>query len=90
MPLDLDVARLLKMMEIYHLPEPSDATVNEISKIADVPSLLPKKTEEFKSVKDLEFEHHGHKIPLRLYTPENAGDGIIIFFHGGGFYSGSI
>lgn len=31
-----------------------------------------------------------HDIPARLFTPKNAGQGLIFFIHGGGFVHGSI
>ncbi|MCL4438439.1 MAG: alpha/beta hydrolase, partial [Candidatus Thermoplasmatota archaeon] len=89
MPLDPDIAKLLKIMEGTTIPDITQIDIREFRKMMEQ-SPLPKKQEVVKSVENLKFEHHGIHIPLRLYTPENAGNGIIIYFHGGGFVFGNI
>ncbi len=88
MPLDPNIAKLLKMLESAQMPDITKTDIKEFRKTVEQ-SPLPKKLEKVKEVNDLEFEHHGITIPLRLYTPENAGKGMIIYFHGGGFVFGS-
>ena len=88
MPLDPNIAKLLKMMENAQMPDITKTDIKEFRKMMEQ-SPLPKKLEKVKEVNDLEFEHHGVTIPLRLYTPEKAGKGMIIYFHGGGFVFGS-
>jgi acetyl esterase len=89
MPLDPDIAKLLKIMEGTTIPDITQIDIREFRKMMEQ-SPLPKKQEVVKSVENLKFEHHGIHIPLRLYTPENAGNGVIIYFHGGGFVFGNI
>ncbi len=89
MPVDPDVAKLLKMMENIPKPDLANIDIKEFRKMMEQ-SPLPKKNEAVKSVEDMKFIHDGFEIPLRLYTPENAGDSIIIYFHGGGFVFGNI
>ncbi|MCL4335245.1 MAG: alpha/beta hydrolase fold domain-containing protein, partial [Candidatus Thermoplasmatota archaeon] len=89
MPLNPDVTRLLKMFESNQPPDIWKTDIREFRKRAEQ-SPLPKKVEKVEDVKDMEFEHHGIKIPVRLYTPENAGKGMIIYYHGGGLVFGNI
>lgn len=89
MPVDPDIAKLLKMMESVPKPDLAKIDIKEFRKMMEQ-SPLPKKLEAVKSVEDMKFVHHGFSIPLRLYTPENAGNSIIVYFHGGGFVFGNI
>jgi acetyl esterase len=88
MPLDPDITKLLKMMESAQMPDITKIDINEFRKMVEQ-SPLPKRREGVKEVRDMEFDHHGIVIPLRLYIPENAGTGMIVYFHGGGFVYGS-
>lgn len=88
MPLNPDVVRLLKIMESSQIPDIWKIDVNELRAMNEKP-VIPKNVERVEDVKDMEFEHHGIHIPVRLYTPVDAGDGIIIYFHGGGYVIGS-
>ena len=89
MPLDPNISELLKIIESNPIPELSDTTINDYRKIAEESPLI-KGLEEMKSTEDIELENNGHIIKMRLYTPEDSGKGIIIYFHGGGFVFGSI
>jgi len=41
-------------------------------------------------IEDCYLPRDEEKVPLRMYTPENPGNGLIIYFHGGGYVLGSI
>lgn len=88
MPLDPDVAKILKMMENLQMPDIEQTDIKELRRMIEQ-SPLPKKSESVKEVRDMDFDHHGISIPMRLYVPENAGTGLILYFHGGGFVYGS-
>ena len=47
-------------------------------------------TERINSVSDLKIRYSDITLDARLYEPDTPGDGIIIFFHGGGFVFDSI
>jgi acetyl esterase len=76
-----------KILEIFKNIELSDMKVEDVRDMMSKGS-MPQKKEQVKSVKDSHFEHHGFKIPCRLYEPENSGNELIIYFHGGGFIFG--
>ncbi len=78
-----------KIIKIFKNIELSSMKVEDVRELM-AKSPIPPKKEHVKSVKDLHIEHHGLKIPCRLYEPENSCNGLIIYFHGGGFIFGNI
>ena len=89
MVVDPDVKKLLEMMNSLGIPDFEKMDVKDIRKMMDE-NPLPKKIEEVSSVKDMSFNHHGFEIPMRLHVPKNAGRGLILYLHGGGFVFGNI
>jgi len=89
MALDPYAAKLLEMIKTMGMPDFEEMDIKDIRKMMDE-SPIPKKIEEVLSIKDMSFVHHGITIPMRLYVPKNAGKGLIIYLHGGGFVFGSI
>ncbi len=89
MTVDPDVRKFLDMVSKISMPKFSSMDIKELRKMIDQ-SPFPKKIEEVKEVKDMSFVHHNITIPLRLYVPEGSGNGLILFFHGGGFVFGNI
>lgn len=89
MTVDPDVRKFLDMVSKILMPKFSSMDIKELRKMIDQ-SPFPKKIEEVKEVKDMSFVHHNITIPLRLYVPEGSGNGLILFFHGGGFVFGNI
>ncbi len=89
MVVDPEVKKILDMIASMKVSELSSMDVKDIRKMMEE-SPLPKRVEEVKTVKDMTFEHHGNTIPLRLYTPEKSSNGMILYFHGGGFVFGNI
>jgi acetyl esterase len=78
-----------KIIKIFKNIELSTMKVEDVREMMSKFPIPPKK-EQMKSVKDFQIEHHGIKIPCRLYEPENSYNGLIIYFHGGGFIFGNI
>jgi len=89
MVVDPAVKKIIEMINSMGMPDFEKMDIKDIRKMMDE-NPLPKKIEEVLSVKDMSFNHHGFEIPLRLYVPENAGKGLIIYLHGGGFVFGNI
>jgi acetyl esterase len=89
MVVDPAVKKIIEMINSMGMPDFEKMDIKDIRKMMDE-NPLPKKIEEVHSVKDMSFNHHGFEIPLRLYVPENAGKGLIIYLHGGGFVFGNI
>ncbi|MCL4333390.1 MAG: alpha/beta hydrolase [Candidatus Thermoplasmatota archaeon] len=89
MPLDPDIKNLLKMMESIPRPDLTTTDIKEFRNFAEQSALI-KTSEEVGEVKDMKFEHDAVTVRTRLYTPENAGSGLILYFHGGGFVFGSL
>ena len=78
-----------KILEMFKDIELSKMKVEDVREMMSKSS-IPQKKEHIKSVKNFDFEHSGFKIPCRLYEPENSDNGLIIYFHGGGFIFGDI
>ncbi len=78
-----------KILEIFKNIELSDMKVQDVRDMMGNNSMSQKK-DHMESIKDLSFEHHGFKIPCRLYEPGNSGKELILYFHGGGFIFGDI
>lgn len=78
-----------KIIELFNASELSNISVEDLRKVMSE-NLFFKEKEEVKFVKDLSFEHHGIRIPCRLYEPNNATEELIIYLHGGGFVFGDI
>ena len=78
-----------KILEIFKSIELSDMKVEDVRNMMGINSVSLKK-EEMQSIRDFAFEHHGFRIPCRLYEPRGSSDALILYFHGGGFIFGDI
>jgi len=79
------IARLAR--EDAGMPDPTTLLPDQAREVAELANRrwnrdLP----DMRQIDDVVFDSpEGHVIPARLFTPENAGPGIILFIHGGGF-----
>ncbi|MEM3799838.1 MAG: alpha/beta hydrolase [Thermoprotei archaeon] len=93
MPVDPEIRRLLKFFEEkgFASSESSKLDVTQMrSGFLELSKLVPR--ENVASVKDFNIEYgDGVVVPCRLYTPEaEAGGGLVVYLHGGGFVLGGI
>ncbi|MGP6239241.1 alpha/beta hydrolase [Cuniculiplasma sp. SKW4] len=77
---------LSKMIEPWKF---SEEKVPELRNILEN-SYRENSREEVKRVRDLKISYADAILDARLYEPENAGKGTIVYFHGGGFVFDSI
>lgn len=91
MTLDPDVKKLLEVIEMNH-PKDLNAIspVDFRSSFRQSALLFSGPKEEVEEVLDMSFRYDDSEIPLRVYRPHNAGEGAIIYYHGGGFVIGDI
>lgn len=89
MPVDPDILNLMRLMQGAKIPDLTDSSLPEFRRLMEN-SGLPRKTEKVKTVQDFNLEFHDRTVRARLYVPSDSGEGIILYFHGGGFVFGSI
>lgn len=87
MPLDRGAQRLLRMMAAAGqgagVPRTADERRRALENLAEMVEATPDGALE---ARDLAISDVG----ARLYTPETAGAGLIVYFHGGGWVAGSL
>ena len=88
MTLDPAMKKVLEIYKSMNLPKLYDMKIDQLRSMMS--SSLPQESDSVKSVEDLSFSSGENTIPCRLYTPENPGKSMIIYFHGGGFIWGGI
>jgi acetyl esterase len=89
MTLDPDVKKFLELMKSLNIPKFSMIGAEGVRKLMNSGS-LPVENIEIKEVEDLEMKVDRRIIKARMYTPELLSDGLILFFHGGGFVFGNL
>ena len=69
-----------------------DKSLTELRKVSNAGSLkITSVPEPFSNMKNITIPGPVEKIPIRIYTPEQSHNSpIILFFHGGGWATGSI
>lgn len=91
--LDLDMQFFIKLLAWAKQPPLETLPLEEARKIADEGALIVGgKMRPMKSVKDLAIKSQDYNLPLRIYYPfsEEAALPIVVFFHGGAGYMGSL
>lgn len=89
MTLDPAVRKFLEMMKSFNIPRFSDIGIDGVRKLMEN-SALPFEDIDIKGTEDLKIDTGKHAIRSRMYIPETTSDGLILFFHGGGFVFGNI
>lgn len=85
MPVDPQIAKILKALEVIHPME--TMTLEALRNVYPPPS----EREPVGDVRELSVPAAEASIPVRLYRPEiTVRSGLTVFFHGGGFVIGSI
>ncbi len=97
MPVDPELKALLDLFTNFTKNSPPlwEIPVSEARKVMEMGAEMLNAgapTVEVSKVEDLEVDGRGGKIPVRVYTPKESGEGsgAVVFYHGGGFVLGSI
>jgi len=90
MPLDPQVSQLLRAIDSAGWTSFSKLSVKEVrDAFARLTSFIPR--EDVKSIQDFQIPVEGGAISARLYTPPALHtNGVVLYFHGGGFVIGGI
>jgi acetyl esterase len=93
MPLDPQCQGLLAAMESMGLPAFADQTPEQTRETVLGLSMLMGEPEEVAGVEDRALPGPDGPVPVRIYTPVDAGPGplpVVVWFHLGGFVFGSV
>ncbi|MGO4690262.1 alpha/beta hydrolase [Glaciibacter sp. 2TAF33] len=88
MPLHPEIATL-----IANLPEPLPGPIDPVAFRAGEEAMVPAPEDRLPlhSVEDATAQTPVGEVPVRIYTPvEDASHGILVYFHGGAFFLGSL
>lgn len=90
MPLDPEIAQLLRAIESAGWGKFSNLSVRKVREgFSQLSRLIPR--EDVRGVRDFVIPVDGGTIPARQYTPLSLNtDGVLVYFHGGGFVIGGI
>lgn len=89
MTLDPAVRKFLEMMKSFNMPKFSEIGIDGVRKLMENSALLVENI-DIKGTEDLKIDTGKRIIKSRLYIPDTTSDGLILFFHGGGFVFGNI
>ncbi len=90
MPLDPRAQRLLHMLSASAQGPASQSVEDRRSGLASLTAMVGGEAPQMAAVDDLQAPGPGGPMPVRRYRPLHAGDGAILFFHGGGWVAGSL
>lgn len=88
--LDTDIARVLRERESRDQRPLWELTPEEARQRSEGRSAAGRELADDLAIEDLILELPRRRIPGRLYKPAETADTVIVFFHGGGFVTGSI
>ncbi|TDW19085.1 alpha/beta hydrolase [Kribbella kalugense] len=87
--LDPDLQLLLKVENLLPRTTKTDAATAR-AKFRALCRLIPGKPAELQRVTDLTVRGAAGQLGARLYVPRDAGRGLLVFFHGGGWVVGDL
>ncbi len=84
-PLDDEARALLDLVEANPRPAPWDVTVEEFRRQAHDALRISGEPEPVEEIGDEEVPGADGALRARRYRPADRGDGLLVYFHGGGF-----
>ncbi|HQI38209.1 MAG TPA: alpha/beta hydrolase fold domain-containing protein, partial [Spirochaetota bacterium] len=78
-----------KVLDVLQNIEFSTLSVEQVRAVMDM-GIDQQVKEDIKLVNDFIITYNSISLPCRLYEPYNANDGLIVYYHGGGFIFGNI
>jgi acetyl esterase len=78
-----------KVLDVLQNIEFSSLSVEQVRAVMDM-GIDQQVKEDIKLVNDFIITYNSINLPCRLYEPYNASDGLIVYYHGGGFVFGNI
>lgn len=89
-PLDEEARALLDLVEANPRPAPWDVPVEEFRRQAHDALAISGEPEPVEEVGDEEVPGAEGPLRARRYRPADRGDGLLVYFHGGGFVRGDL
>ena len=89
-PLDDEARALLDLVEANPQPAPWDVTLEEFRRQAHDALLISGEPEPVDDVGDEEVPGAEGALRARRYRPADRDDGLLVYFHGGGFVRGDL
>jgi len=89
MTIDPSMKKILEFMNSLKLPDFSKISIQELRKIENQ-NMGQSETKPVYSTTDYYLKHDDSSIKMRFYRIDEKSDGLIMYFHGGGFVFGSV
>ena len=89
--MDIEISQLLERVKQGGRKPFWQCTPSEARSFPTLMKLLFGEPSAVVPSRDLSFASaDGYQVPARLYTPEHVPEGLVVFFHGGGWVLGSV
>ncbi len=89
-PIDDEARDLLNYVEANPPPPPTDISIEEFRRLAHDALRVSGEPEALERVDDEEVPGAAGPLRARRYVPAERDDGLLVFFHGGGFVRGDL
>jgi acetyl esterase len=89
-PLHSQTAGLLAAMEAQGAPDFAELSVSQARDVAGTFKALQGPLVQVASVRDRTVPGPAGALPIRIYTPNGAPRGVLVYFHGGGWVIGDL